>query len=167
MNKKIILILIMIMLMISCSKSVEKKETFVPGKLDYDEIQKLIISEYADKEHAGPFFCVYETLWIEEDSFYIRKYLFAFIEQIDKNLNSDYSVTLPFVITVDKEKNKIVRHIAYSDKYIDQEMLQQDFPREIFARVINAGPDEMSYKMEQMHQEILKHARKYYKIPEE
>jgi len=108
MNKKIILILIMIMVMISCSKSVEKKETFVPGKLDYDEIQKLIISEYADKEHPGPFFCVYETLWIEEDSFYIRKYLFAFIEEIDENLNSDYSVTLPFVITVDKEKNKIV-----------------------------------------------------------
>jgi len=25
----------------------------------------------------------------------------------------------------------------------------------------------MSYKMEQMHQEILKHARKYFKIPEE
>jgi len=168
MKKNIIMIFIFTMVIIlACSKPVEKKETFVPGKLEYDDIQKLMISEYTKKDQKGHYFCVYETLWIEEDNFYIRKYIFAYMEQIDEKLNSDYSITLPVVITVDKEKNQIIRHLAYSDKYVDQETLMEEHPREIFSRVINASADELSFKMDEMHREVLTHARKYYKIPEE
>ncbi len=164
--KNVILTILILSLAIlsACQKTEIKQKDFKPGDLKYDEIQKLVIAEYTDKTQKGPFFCLYETLWIEEDSFYTRKFIYAYIEAIDQNLKSDYSITLPIGLTIDKETGKIIRHIAYSKQYANQEAMQNDFPEEIYNQIIDAEPEVIAEKILKMHNEAINHAKKYYNM---
>ncbi|HOQ81125.1 MAG TPA: hypothetical protein PLH63_08660, partial [Candidatus Cloacimonadota bacterium] len=89
MKKGLFLFLIIIICVVnfSCKKkttnSVNVEERTIKD-LNYDAVQKLIIQEYSKKDVDTQAFCIYESVWIEEDSFYIRKYINAYVDAINE-----------------------------------------------------------------------------------
>ncbi|HPY96458.1 MAG TPA: hypothetical protein PL063_04545 [Candidatus Cloacimonadota bacterium] len=151
----------------SCKKknasnvNVEERTT---NDLNYDAVQKLIVQDFAKKNIETQAFCVYESVWVEEDSFYIRKYINAYLEAINKDMENEYSLLLPLLVVLDKNTNEIVRHVLYSTEETNLEALLNEFPRDILKKMIDHDPDVLNYKLKQMHDELLLQAKYYYNI---
>ncbi len=168
MRQKILSIILISICFIQFGCLIKKKENkdFSNKKIVYDNIQKIIIDNYFKKESESPIFVVYETIWQVEDNFYIRKLIYTFSEQINQSLESESAMTLPISVVVDKEKNKIIRHVAFSEEFFDQEAMTNEFPKEVYDKVLNMDNEEVANKIEQLHQEIIVLAKKYYEIDE-
>jgi len=169
MKKGLFLFLIIIICVVnfSCKKkttnSVNVEERTIKD-LNYDAVQKLIIQEYSKKDVDTQAFCIYESVWIEEDSFYIRKYINAYVDAINEDMESEYSLILPLLVVLDKNTNEVVRHVLYSTDETNLEALLNEFPRDILKKMTDHDPEVLSYKLKQMHDELLLQAKNYYNI---
>lgn len=166
MREKIIFIILIFICLasIGCVNKKENRKDFSKKKVVYDDIQKIIADNYYKKETESPIFIVYETIWQVEDNFYIRKLIYSFSEQINQDLESESAMTLPMSVVIDKEKNTIIRHVAFSEEFFDQEAMFNEFPKEVYDKVLNMDNQEVADKIDQLHEEIIILAKKYYEI---
>jgi len=162
--KLFLLTISILLLAIACKKAELAIVEQQYNELNYDLVQKYVIENFKKEEQKEQYFCVYDNIWIEEDSFYIKKYIIAYLEAIDKDLNSEYANTLPLLLVIDKENNKIIRHLLYSTNDSELYSLSKDFPPDILRKMLDSDPMIMMYKNNKMHEEVLIHAREYYNI---
>lgn len=173
---KILIVLIISVFMVSsCAHKKEDKQVQrKPVDTEYDNIQKLIIENYSPKEAKDPVFCVYETIWIQEETYYTRRFVYAFIQEIKSDLSVGETISTPVGIVFDKQKNEIIRNFSLLDfensknGQTDQGMnIYDSFPPEAFNNYDNISTDELSTKIEKMQNEVMNQAKKYYQIKEE
>ncbi len=169
MKKNIIIILLTLLLssfLISCSS--KKKNTVEKyTNIEIDTLQAIILNNYApDCDEGYKNFCIYDKLGEEQDSFYKRYFLEAFIQSFDKNLKFGIGKTIPVLIVIDLSTGKIIRNFAPKGNDTEYETLDQ-FPLRIREMLSKRNEQENEYKSNKMHDNLLETAKKYYNIKED
>ena len=71
--KLFLLTISILLLAIACKKAELAIVEQQYNELNYDLVQKYVIENFKKEEQKEQYFCVYDNIWIEEDSFYIKK----------------------------------------------------------------------------------------------
>lgn len=168
-NKILIMVLIGIVFLsvMSCKKREATPEIVQYIEPKTDSLQNIIIKNYAPScSEEYKIFATYDKLWEDQDTFYRRVYLEAYVIGIRKDLDTCPARSFPMIIIYDLEKNQMVRHDAPFGKVSMGDVIAQ-FPLEIRKTILNRSQEEEDEKMGKMYHTAIEMAKSYYQIKDE